>query len=153
MIQLTRTNSSNNDFIQLVKLLDAELAIRDGDDHEFYNQFNNIDTLKYVIIAYEDEKPLGCGAIKEYTILTTEVKRMYVIPKNRGKGIASRILLELELWATELNYEKCILETGKKQHEAIELYKKRNYRLIPNYAQYADIENSLCFEKKLNPNP
>ena len=57
------------------------------------------------------------------------------------------ILAELETWAAELSFAKCILETGKRQPEAIGLYKKNGYKLIPNYGQYAEIENSVCFEK------
>ena len=149
MINYIRTNSDNHDFIELVTLLDADLAIRDGDAHEFYDQFNKIDNIRYVIVAYENDKPSGCGAIKEYKPDSMEVKRMYVKPENRKKGIASKILAELEIWAGELNYSKCILETGKGQPEAIELYKKNRYTLIPNYGQYAGVENSLCFEKRL----
>ena len=78
-----------------------------------------------------------------------EIKRMYTSPESRGKGIASSVLSELEGWASELSYEKCILETGKKQPEAIGLYEKNGYKTIPNYGQYAGIENSLCFEKHL----
>jgi len=74
---------------------------------------------------------------------------MYTLPGSRGKGIASQVLAELERWAAELSYEKCLLETGKRQPEAIALYKKRGYRLIPNYGQYAGVENSVCFEKIL----
>ena len=149
MIQTIRTDSENRDFIELVKNLDADLAERDGDDHPFYAQFNKIDKIKFVIVAYENEKPLGCGAIKEYGTNTAEIKRMYVSPENRGKGIASIILSELENWAIELSFTKCILETGKRQSEAIRLYTKNGYQLIPNYGQYANVENSLCFEKEL----
>jgi GNAT superfamily N-acetyltransferase len=92
---------------------------------------------------------VGCGAIKEYAPNTMEIKRMYTLPESRGKGIASKVLTELEIWAAELSYEKCILETGKKQPEAIGLYKKNGYKLIPNYGQYAEIENSVCFEKDI----
>ena len=74
---------------------------------------------------------------------------MYVPPANRGKGIASHVLSALETWAGELNYKKCILETGEKQPEAIRLYKKNNYRIIPNYGQYEGVSNSICFEKTL----
>jgi len=147
MIKIIRTNSDDQDFIDLVKNLDAELAERDGNDHPFYAQFNKIDKIKYVVVAYENSKPMGCGAIKEYAPNTMEIKRMYTSPESRGKGIATKVLTELEIWATELSYEKCILETGKKQPEAIGLYKKNGYKLIPNYGQYAEIENSLCFEK------
>ena len=72
---------------------------------------------------------------------------MYVRENQRGKGIATTILQELEKWAHKLSYEKCILETGIKQPEAIALYRKNGYNIIPNYGQYLNIENSVCFEK------
>jgi len=149
MISLLRTNSDNPDFIELVKYLDADLAERDGDDHPFYAQFNKIDKIKFVVVAYENDKPVACGAIKEFSPEVMEVKRMYTSPESRGKGIAGKILAELEMWATEQSYTKCILETGKKQPESIRLYRKSGYQTIPNYGQYAGIENSVCFEKNL----
>jgi GNAT superfamily N-acetyltransferase len=102
-----------------------------------------------VILAYDNEKPAGCGAIKEHAPNTMEIKRMYVLPAFRKKGIAETILSELEHWARELSYIRCILETGKRQPEAIGLYKKNGYHLIPNYGQYAEKDNSLCFEKQI----
>jgi len=149
VIDIIRTNSQNQDFIDLVKLLDADLAIRDGEDHAFYDQFNKIDTIKHCLVAYENNNPIACGAIKQFDFNKMEIKRMYVLPEYRGKKIAQHILSELENWAKELGIEKCILETGKKQPEAISLYKKYGYTFIPNYGQYADIENSVCFEKFL----
>src|SRR5689334_7639653 len=118
MIKLIRTDSDNQDFIELVKYLDADLAERDGSEHSFYAQFNKIDKIKYVVVAYEGNKPMGCGAIKEYTSNAMEIKRMYTSPESRGKGIATQVLTELERWAAELSYEKCVLETGKRQPEA-----------------------------------
>jgi putative acetyltransferase len=149
MITLKRTNSDDLDFQTLVKELDKELAIRDGDDHGFYAQFNKIDSIKYVVLAYENVESVGCGAIKEFAEKTMEVKRMFVPLEIRGKGIASLVLQELEKWAGELGYEKCVLETGWKQPEAIRLYKKNGYSQIPNYGQYIGMENSVCFEKVL----
>ncbi|HEY6064433.1 MAG TPA: GNAT family N-acetyltransferase [Chitinophagaceae bacterium] len=149
MIKIKRTDSDNPDFIGLVKFLDADLARRDGKEHSFYAQFNKIDKIKYVVVVYENDDPIGCGAIKEYSPGIMEIKRMYTSPGSRGKGIASQILVELEKWATELSFEKCILETGKRQTEAVALYKKNAYKLIPNYGQYTGIENSLCFEKEM----
>lgn len=148
-IRLKRTDSADPDFIELVRHLDADLAERDGEDHSFYAQFNKIDKIKYAIVAYEDERPVGCGAVKEYSPDTMEIKRMYTSPENRGKGIANTVLSELERWASELSYQRCILETGKRQPEAIALYKKKGYQVIPNYGQYADVEDSVCFEKKI----
>jgi putative acetyltransferase len=149
MIRTTRTNSDNPDFRMLVKELDAVLAIRDGSEHAFYAQFNKVDLIKHVVLAYDGETPVGCGAIKELTPDSMEVKRMYTSPLKRGKGVASTILTELEKWSAELSYKTCRLETGKKQPEAIALYLKNNYRLIPNYGQYAGVENSVCFEKSI----
>jgi putative acetyltransferase len=149
MIHLTRTDSDNPDFVSLVKLLDADLAKRDGEDHSFYAQFNKIDKIRHAVVAYENGKPLGCGAIKEFAPDAMEVKRMYILPESRNKGIATKVLAALEQWAAELSYTRCVLETGKRQPEAIELYKKNGYKVIPNYGQYAGVENSVCFEKKI----
>lgn len=149
MINTLKTISENKDFIELVRHLDADLKIRDGDEHSFYNQFNKIDKIKHVVVAYQNEGPVGCGAIKEYDEKTMEVKRMFVFPEIRGQGIATTILTELEDWSRELLYETCILETGKQQPEAIRLYQKNGYQVIENYGQYKGVENSVCFEKKL----
>jgi hypothetical protein len=67
MVEILRTNPSNPNFIKLVKYLDADLAEKNGADHLFYSQFNQIDLIKHVLIAYIDNKPLRCGAIKEYS--------------------------------------------------------------------------------------
>ena len=150
MIQLKRTNSADKSFIDLVRLLDNELAKRDGDDHTFYAQFNKIDVIKHAIVAFENDQPVGCGAIKRYDDQTMEVKRMFTLPECRGKGVASKILTALESWAAELSFKKCILETGKRQPEAIQLYTKKGYQPIENFGQYAGVENSVCFEKELN---
>ena len=150
MIHTIRTHSDNPDFSILVRKLDTELSERDGNDHSFYAQFNKVDAIKHVIVAYDNETPVSCGAMKEFNAGSMEIKRMYTSPDNRGKGIASMILLELEKWAGELGYSSCLLETGKRQPEAIQLYSKSGYGIISNYGQYAGIENSICFEKKLN---
>jgi len=149
MIHYLRTNSENEQFQKLVMDLDADLSIRDGADHSFYDQFNKIDKIKYAIVAFENESPVGCGAIKEYSQDSMEVKRMYVLTNRRGQGIATTILRELEQWTIDLNFKKCLLETGKRQPEAIKLYKKNGYQIIPNFGQYKNVGNSVCFEKIL----
>jgi len=149
MIRLQRTNFTNKDFVKLVEFLDADLKIRDGADHDFYDQFNKINGLQHVVIAYENEKPLGCGAFKMHPENVVEIKRMYMAPSYRRRGIAAKILNELETWATEIHQQKCILETGKQQPEAIELYKKCGYSITANFGFYENVENSVCFEKLL----
>ncbi|MGM1055570.1 MAG: GNAT family N-acetyltransferase [Bacteroidota bacterium] len=149
MILLKRTDSEDPNLPLLIKQLDKELAVTDGEDHAFYDKFNKLDTIKNFIILYQDNLPVGCGAIKEYELGVAEVKRMFVKPEKRGKGLASLVLKELEIWAAELSFQKCILETGIRQPDAISLYKKNGYQLIPNYGQYKGVEESLCFEKAL----
>ena len=148
-IEIIRTNSENPDFINLVKQLDGYLKIMDGAEHDFYNKFNNIDVLKNVVVVSVDKKAVGCGAIKKFDNTSLEVKRMFVSKDDRGKGVAQKVLQELETWAKELGYKKCVLETGKRQLEAVKFYKKCNYKVIKNYGQYTNMENSICFEKAL----
>lgn len=149
MIKLVRTDSDNADFRRLVSRLDEYLREKDGADHAFYNQFNSIDHIRNVVVAYEEEQALGCGAFKQYDEQSAEIKRMFVDPDFRGRGIAGLILAELERWARELNFTRSILETGLRQTEAVKLYQKENYRVIPNYGQYIGVENSVCMEKEL----
>ena len=149
MINCIRTDSVNEDFRKLVEELDADLRIRDGEDHAFFAQFNKLDTIKQVVVAYDNKTPVGCGAIKAYSPNTMEVKRMYVPSERRGQGIASTILKELERWTVESGCTKCRLETGVKQPEAIGLYNKNGYKRIPNFGQYENVESSVCFEKEL----
>ncbi|MEP0713000.1 GNAT family N-acetyltransferase [Algoriphagus sp.] len=149
MITLTRTDSSSPDFVSLVKLLDTYLALKDGRDHDFYNQYNSITMLNNVIVAYDNTIPVACGAIKEFDEDSMEVKRMFTVSDARGKGFASLVLSELEAWAAELGYKSCVLETGKRQVEAVALYKKQGYSLIPNYGQYIGMDNSICFQKEV----
>ncbi len=150
MLTIVRTNSESEDFVELIRHLDAELAERDGSEYAFYAQFNKLDKIKHVVLAYLDEIPVACGAIKEHAAGAMEVKRMFTQPDQRGKGAATQILTELENWARELSFNKCILETGRKQPEAIALYQKNGYISIPNYGQYVGVDNSVCFEKKLD---
>lgn len=149
MMKVIRTSSENIDFETLVKQLNSYLKIVDGDEHTFYNQYNNIDVLKNVIVIYINENPSGCGAFKAFDKTTVEIKRMYTCPESRKKGIASKVLKALENWAKELGYESVILETGKRQIEAVNFYKKMNYTIIPNFGPYEGVKNSLCFKKEL----
>ena len=148
-LTLIRTDSDNADFRTLVALLDQDLAVRDGDDHTFYAQFNKVDTIKEVIVAYRDGTAVGCGAIKPFSATEAEVKRMFVHPDYRNQGIAAKVLNELESWATELRFTACVLETGKKQPEAIALYQKVGYHITPNYGQYVGVDNSVCMIKTI----
>lgn len=148
-MKLIRTTSDHPDFGQLVAELDAYLRVLDGDDHEFYAQFNKSSLLKNVLIVYKNEFPVGIGAYKEYDSNTAEIKRMYTRPDYRGQGIAKAIITELETWAKEEGYTMAILETGHLQKDAIGLYQKRGYEITDNFGQYIGVENSVCMKKIL----
>jgi putative acetyltransferase len=149
VLSLKRTTSSDGDLLDLVRMLDADLAVRDGKDHAFFAQYNKLDEIMHAVVAYFDHVPAGCGAVKKYDEETMEVKRMYVKPEFRGKGIARKILTELEHWAVELGYSSCILETGKRQPEAISLYLASGYLVVPNYGQYINVKTSVCMRKQI----
>lgn len=142
-----RDTSNNVDFLSLVAELDADLQQRYGALQASYDQYNTVEALDTVVVAYFDEHPVACGAFKPYNSTTVEIKRMFVLPEQRGKGLAGSVLRELETWAQELGYARAILETGRKQTEAIRLYRKHGYRPMENYGQYQGVENSVCFQK------
>ena len=150
MFLLQRTESYNVYFRELVAMLDTFLAERDGKDHAFYAQFNKLDNIKNIVVCYENDEAIGCGAFKKYDDTTVEIKRMFVKPLHRAKGAATKVLQELELWAIENKYSSAILETVKNQPEAVALYKKNGYTIISNFGQYKDVENSICMLKQFN---
>jgi GNAT superfamily N-acetyltransferase len=143
-----RTDYGNPDFRALVEKLDAELSLRDGPDHDFYHQFNGIEGLYQVVVAYEGSIPVACGAIKPFGADRMEIKRMFVLPEYRGLGTAQKVIRALEVWAWESGATRCVLETGRRQPEAIAFYRKSGYVQIENYGPYRGIGNSLCFEKR-----
>jgi GNAT superfamily N-acetyltransferase len=149
MTVLKRTNPANRDFQKLVLLLDQYLDESDKTAHCACEPFNRTDTIKYAVIAYSAGEAAGCGAIREYSPGTVEIKRMFVCENHRRKGIASMILDELERWAKELGFTECILETGEKLPEAVQLYQKKGYSRIAGYGQYAYMGSSVCYGKNI----
>jgi len=150
MINLVRTTSDNPDFQALVHLLDAYLAEKDGDQHSYYAQYNKLDKIQHVVVARDENRAVGCGAFKKYDEQTVEIKRMFVHPDYRGQRVGKLILNELEKWASELGFQDCILETGWRQEEAVRLYQRSGYEIIPNYDQYVGLENSVCMKKRVD---
>lgn len=148
-LKIKKVDNSHEDFQLLVAELDKDLAVYDGNEHAFYDQYNKVTMIKYALVGYVDHAAMACGAIKEWDEKTMEVKRMFVRHDSRGRGFSKSILAALEEWARELNYERCILETGKRQVEAVGLYYAAQYKVMENYGQYVGVENSLCFEKML----
>ncbi len=148
---IKRTDSSDKDFHILVDKLNNDLLDRYGELQVFYNQFNKIDNIPNVVIAYIENEPVGCGCFKRFDDSSVEVKRMFVAREQRGKNIGTAILNELEKWAKELGNDSVVLEMGNQQPEAAILYKKQGFTIIPNYGQYIGMEEtSICMKKDLN---
>ncbi len=146
---IERTQSSHPHFVKLVAELDAFLTVKDGDMHDYYNQYNSIENIPYVILIYENEKPVACGAMKPFNSNSVEIKRMYTQPDQRGKGLGRKVLDELAVWAKEEGYKNLVLETGASFEAAIALYQKYGFTKISNYGQYEGIESSVCFQKPI----
>lgn len=146
---MKRTDASDSAFQELVRLLDADLAVRDGDEHAFYHQFNGLEGLDRVVVLHGESGAMACGAMKEFDSESLEVKRMYTRPECRGRGMAGKVLRALETWAREDGFTRIVLETGKRQPEAIALYEKYGYRGTDNFGPYIGVDNSVCFEKMI----
>lgn len=149
MIKLIRTTWENLDYVELTRQLDEELHAIYGELQCKYDPFNIIFNIDTVIVAYDDNNPIGCGCFKNYDVDTVEIKRMFVQPEYRNKKIAGQILGGLEEWAMENGFDKFILETGTNQPQAVALYKRCGYRLIDNFGQYAGDTDSICMFKEI----
>ncbi|HYY29255.1 MAG TPA: GNAT family N-acetyltransferase [Chthoniobacterales bacterium] len=101
------------------------------------------------LVARRDGKAVGCGALVPLDEYRVEVKRTFVDREERGLGIATVILEELERLAREFGYDVICLETGNKQPESIALYAKAGFYRIPNYPPFERDHSALCFEKRI----
>ena len=146
---LLRTGNTHGDFILLTSQLDAELNDRYGDGQKKYDAHNKIDPIDTAVIGYDQDRPIACGCFKAVDGHSVEIKRMFVEPEYRGKGLAEFLLRDLEKWARELGYKRAVLETGKGQPEAIGLYGKCGYVIIEDYGPYKDLTHSVCMAKVL----
>ena len=151
MISVKRTTPDDPSVMALIKKLDRELWERYPTNQSFFDAFNKLPEDARVVIAFDDETPVGCGAFKplDDPHNAVEIKRMYVDPSVRGRAIGVLLLENLENWAKEDGFEVAQLETGDNQPEAIRLYEKVGYQRIPNYEPYIGVEISLCYGKKL----
>ncbi|HYM63789.1 MAG TPA: GNAT family N-acetyltransferase [Gaiellaceae bacterium] len=101
------------------------------------------------LVVYEGGQPVACGGICRYDADTAELRRMFVIPGARGRGLARALLSALEDEARALGYVAVRLEAGKRQPDAIGLYRATGFEPIARYGPYVDDERSVCLEKRL----
>ena len=103
----------------------------------------------FLVLRDDAGRAIGCGGIARFDDRRGEVKRMYVVPEARGRGLGRRLLEELEAQARALGYTGVVLETGDRQPEALGLYESAGFARIPCYPPYDSRALSPCFEKRL----
>lgn len=101
------------------------------------------------LVGWENGEPVACGGVCRYDETTAEIRRMYVAPQARGRGLGRLVLTALEDEARALGYAFVRLETGSAQPEAIRLYASSGFEPIPRYGPFVDDPRSVCLEKRL----
>jgi len=150
-LEVLRCTTAEPRFQQLVSELDAELHHRYGEVQALYTPHNHVAAIETAVLAVEDGRPLGCGCFKPHGPDAVELKRMYVAPQARGRGVGRRLVGALEAWARELGHARAVLETGTSQPEAVALYRRCGYQRTPCFGPYLDLPASICMAKALSP--
>ena len=150
------TDGTNSDFIKLCHGLDEFLnrLVGGEENRAQYIQYNTLDDIHDVIVAYDGDIPVGCASFKHYSGVefekkTAEVKRVFVTEAYRGRGISKELMNKLENIALSQGYESFILESGEPLVAAMALYRSIGFKVIPNYGQYTDMSESVCMLKNL----
>lgn len=153
-IKLQSVSSKHPDFILLSSELDAFLNIAIGGEskREKYKQFNQLDTMDYILVAYNEEFPIGCSALRQYSENEIELKRVFVRAKYRNQHIASQMMEYLISHAQTLGFSRMLLETGEFLKASVNLYKQLGFEVIENYGAYTNIQESLCMARVLSKN-
>lgn len=145
------TNGGNSDFIELCHSLDNFLneLVGGEENRSEYIPYNQLDDIHDVIVAYDNDIPVGIASFKKYDDECAEVKRVFIKQEYRGRGTSNKLMELLEKVAREKGYHYLILESGEPLVAAMALYRKMGYKVIPNYGQYKDMPDSICMKKKL----
>ena len=150
-MQIKITNGQDGDFIQLCHALDRFLneLVGGEENRAQYIPYNALDDIHDVLVAYENDIPIGCASFKRYDDGSAEVKRVFVQEEYRCKGIGQMLMESLEQLAKDKGYSCLILESGEPLAAAMRLYRSLGYKVIPNYGQYVNMSDSVCMEKVL----
>jgi len=138
--------ATDGDLVGLVAESERELTGRYGDAG---GGFPPVDPGARFMVAIVGRAAVGCGAIQPFDGEIVELKRLYVQPRYRGRGVARRLLCALEALAVSSGYARVRLETGILQPEAIGLYESLGYDPIPVFEPYEGNPYSRCFEKTM----
>ncbi|MCH2045209.1 MAG: GNAT family N-acetyltransferase [Saprospiraceae bacterium] len=148
-MQIKRTTSDDADFKHLAQLLDQELYKRYPDVQPDYDHYNEYEEAIDALLIYIEDQPVACGALKTLASQKdwVEIKRIYVNPNYRGKGLGKQLILALEAWIMTSNCKSIVLETGVRMPEAMQLYQKMGYQIVPNFPPYIGLPHSICMRK------
>ena len=151
LITLQQMPYNHPDFIHLCDELDRFLnqAIGGEAKREKYKKYNHLNTMDYVVIAYDGQQAAGCAALRKYSETEIEVKRVFVREPYRGQNIGGRMLAHLIEHAQEMGYKFMLLETGAFLDASVRLYKRCGFEQIENYGDYKDMAESLCMGRKV----
>lgn len=105
------------------------------------------------LVALVDDQPVGCGVVQPAGPTVGELKRMFVLPEHRGRGVARSLLRALEDLARDLGYDVLRLATGVRQPGAIALYEASGFTSVPPYGKYVADPLSRCYQKPLGGHP
>jgi putative acetyltransferase len=152
-VEISRENILLPVVQRLIAALNAELEARypeEGANHFRLDPEEVADGRGAFLVAYISGQPVGCGAVRRIDPAVAEIKRMYVAPEARGRGVGRQVLMELEAEARRLGATRLVLETGPRQPEALALYSRAGFVEVPNFGEYVGCEFSVCMAKELN---
>jgi putative acetyltransferase len=152
MIEISNDELSSDAAAALISALNAELSGQypePGSTHFRLDHDEVGQGLGAFFVARLDGEPVGCGAVRRLDDETAEIKRMYVVPAMRGKGIAHRLLATLEAEARRLGVKRLVLETGDRLPAAMALYTRAGFVRIPPFGEYIGSPLSVCMARTL----
>jgi len=151
MIRIEQVLPTDIHLRRLIQALDEDLLQRYDEENIYTVDLDHADASQIIfMMAYVDDTPAGCGAIRPLDTESVELKRFFVDSTYRRQGIAGKMLQALEQTAIEQGCHFMRLETGAEQFEATAFYERNGYYRIPVFADYKDDGISLCYEKKLD---
>jgi len=144
-----RTNHTDPHFAALNAMMDDWYYAKYGEIALEFHKHNRLDNLTAVVIMYDMDKPVACGAYRHHDDESVEIKRMFVLQVYRRRGVAKQLLRHLEDIARENGYVRSVLQTGAVMDAAIALYSAMGYEQTPKYGAFKEEENVVCMAKTL----